>query len=48
MNGNGNLSIKLLVFDGKNWNRWSFQMRMLFDAKDVLDLLDNGYVQVSL
>ena len=47
MNGNGNMNTKLPVFDGKNWNRWMIQMRVLFGAQDVLDLVTDGYVQVA-
>ena len=43
MNENGNLSTKLPVFDGKNWNRWMIQMRVLFEAQNVLDLVNDGY-----
>ena len=43
-----NLSDKLLVFDGKNWNRLMIQMHVLFGAQYVLDLINDGYVQVSL
>ncbi|CAL5187707.1 unnamed protein product [Lathyrus oleraceus] len=45
--GNGSLNIKLQVFDGKNWNRWSIQMCVLFGAQGVLDLVSNGYVPVA-
>lgn len=38
---------KLLLFDGKIWNRWSIQMRVLFNAQDVLDFVNDSYVQVS-
>lgn len=48
MNGNGNLSTKLQVFDGKNWNQWMIQMRVLFGAQDVLDLINDNYVLVAL
>jgi hypothetical protein len=47
MNGNGNMNTKLPVFDGKNWNRWMIQMRVLFGAQDVLDLVTDGYVPVA-
>ncbi|KAK2375565.1 hypothetical protein QL285_076452 [Trifolium repens] len=47
MNGNGGMSTKLLVFDGKNWNRWMKQMIVLFGAQDVLELVTEGYVPVA-
>ena len=44
MNGNnGDVHSKLPVFDGKNWNHWKIQMRVLFGAQDVLDLVTDGY-----
>ena len=47
MNGNGNMSTKLPIFDGKNWNRWMIQMRVLFGAQDVFALVTDGYNQVA-
>ncbi|KAK2366943.1 hypothetical protein QL285_080272 [Trifolium repens] len=47
MNGNGGMSTKLPVFDGKNWNRWMKQMLVLFGAQDVLKLVIEGYVLVA-
>ena len=48
MNGGSSLNTKLPVFDGKSWNRWMIQMRVLFGAQDVLDLDTNGYVPVAV
>ena len=47
MNGNGGMSTKLPVFEGKNWNRWMKQMIVLFGAQDVLELVTEGYVPVA-
>ena len=47
MTGNGSLSTKLPVFNGKNWNRWTIQMRVLFGAQEVLEFVTNGYVPVA-
>ena len=47
MNGNSDMSTKLPVFDGKNWNRWMKQMIVLFGAQDVLELVTEGYVPVA-
>ena len=47
MNGNGNMNTKLPVFDGKNWNRWMIQMRVLFGAQDVLELVIDVYIPVA-
>lgn len=48
MKGNSNLSTKLPVFNGKKWNRWMIQMRVLFGAQDVLDLINKGYIHIAL
>ena len=45
--GNGNFNTKLPVFDRKNWNWWSIQMRVLFDAQDVLDFVNDSYMTVA-
>ncbi|XP_058750702.1 uncharacterized protein LOC131623675 [Vicia villosa] len=37
--GNSGLNTKLSVFDGKNWNRWMIEKRVLFGAPNVLDLV---------
>lgn len=42
MNGNGGFNTHLPVFDGKNWSRWSIQMRVLFGAQDVLEFVNDG------
>ena len=44
---NGSLDTKLPVFDGKNWNQWSIQMRVLFGAQDVLNLVNDGYTPIA-
>jgi hypothetical protein len=43
MNENGNLSTKLPVFDGINWNCWMISVHELFGAQDILDLVNDGY-----
>lgn len=48
MNGNDNLSTKLPVFDGKIWNRWMIQMRVLFCAQNVIDIVNDDYISVAL
>ena len=40
------MSTKLPIFDGKNWNRWMIQMRVLFGSQDVLELVTDGYILV--
>ena len=46
MNGSS-LNTKHLVFDRKNWKQWMIQMRVLFGAQDVLDLVTEGYISVA-
>ena len=41
------MSTKHPVFDGQNWNRWMIQMRVLFGAQDVLELVIDGYIPVA-
>lgn len=48
MNENGNLRTKLPVFDDKNLNGLSIQMCMLFGTQNVLDLVNDNFVQVAL
>lgn len=45
--GSGGLDTKLPVFDGTNWNRWSIQMKVLFGAQDVVELVNDGYAPVG-
>lgn len=45
--GNDSLNTKLPVLNGKSWNRWMTQMWVLFDAENVLDLLNNGYAAAA-
>ena len=45
---NSDISTKLPVFDGKKWNQWMIQMRVLFDAQDVLDLINDDCIWVAL
>ena len=40
------MGVKLPVFDGKNQNQM-IQMRVLFGAQDVLELVTEGYVPVA-
>ena len=30
------------ILDGKNYNRWCVQMKVLFDYHDLLDVVENG------
>jgi len=43
MTNNGGFGTNILIFYGKNWERWSALMKSLFGAQDVLELVENGY-----
>ena len=43
MASGGNLFGNLLILDGKNWDRWSVQMGVVFGFQDVLDIVKSGY-----
>lgn len=40
------LNIRLPEFDGKNYNRYMIQIRVLFGAQDVVALVNDGYATV--
>ncbi|XP_044476979.1 uncharacterized protein LOC123204412 [Mangifera indica] len=39
---NNSAPISVLVLDGKNYNRWNVQLRVLFDYHELLDVVENG------
>ena len=39
---NGHVPGNLPVLDGKNWSKWSVQMRALFGFQDVYEVVQNG------
>jgi len=41
MNANGNIFTHLPVFDGKNWDRWVKQMKVIFGFQEVLEIVNN-------
>ena len=38
----GNVPAQLLVLDGKNWERWHIQMKVLFEFQDMMEVVKNG------
>ncbi|XP_073112186.1 uncharacterized protein [Elaeis guineensis] len=44
---NGLSSLSLPILDGKNYNRWSIQMQMLFDYQDIFNIVKNGVPKVG-
>ena len=45
MNSSTQFSIPIL--DGKNYNRWSVQMRVLFNDHELLDIMENDVADVA-
>ncbi|XP_044505720.1 uncharacterized protein LOC123225676 [Mangifera indica] len=39
---NNSPPISIPVLDGKNYNRWNIQLRVLFDYHELLDVVENG------
>ena len=39
---NGHVPGNLPVLDGKNWSKWSVQMKALFGFQDVYEVVQNG------
>lgn len=40
---NGNFPANLPILDGKNWNKWSVQMKVIFAYQEVQEVVDEGY-----
>ncbi|XP_057459178.1 uncharacterized protein LOC130749832 [Lotus japonicus] len=40
---NGNFPANLPVLDGKNWDRWRIQMKVIMGFQEVIDIVENGY-----
>lgn len=42
-------SVQLLLpkLNGKNYNNWSVQMKVLFKSQDLWNLVENGYIEVA-
>ncbi|XP_051144003.1 uncharacterized protein LOC127260332 [Andrographis paniculata] len=39
---NSSTQLFVPILEGKNYNRWSTQMKVLFDYQDLLDTIENG------
>ncbi|GKV45648.1 hypothetical protein SLEP1_g52709 [Rubroshorea leprosula] len=44
---NGPIQISVPVLDGKNYNRWCVQMRVLFDYHELLSVVENGVAEIA-
>jgi len=42
MTGNRNFSTNLPFIDGKNWDRYVKQMKVIFVLQEVLEVVNNG------
>ncbi|KHN44538.1 hypothetical protein glysoja_041736, partial [Glycine soja] len=40
---NGNFPANLPILEGKNWNKWSVQMKVIFAYQEVQEVVDEGY-----
>ncbi|GKV17840.1 hypothetical protein SLEP1_g28296 [Rubroshorea leprosula] len=45
MNGSNQISVRIL--DGKNYNRWNVQMRVLFDYHELLGVVETGVAELA-
>jgi hypothetical protein len=41
MTGNGNFHANLPVLEGKNWDKWIIQIKVIFGVQEVLDVVTN-------
>ena len=39
------LQPQLPRFDGKNYSRWSQQMKVLYGSQDLWEIVENGFVE---
>lgn len=46
-NSGGNVPVSLPLLDGKNYERWSIQMKVAFGYQDVLDVVQNGVQELG-
>ncbi|XP_019427170.1 PREDICTED: uncharacterized protein LOC109335493 [Lupinus angustifolius] len=37
----------LPILDGKNWNRWSAQMKVIFGYQEVMEIVESGFAMIS-
>lgn len=45
-NNNGNFPANLPILDGKNWDRWRIQMKVIMGYQEVIDIVENGYPEL--
>ncbi|MCH90571.1 retrovirus-related pol polyprotein from transposon TNT 1-94 [Trifolium medium] len=43
----GQFSVNLPILEGKNYDRWSKQMKVVFGYQDVMDQVINGVVPIT-
>lgn len=46
-NSGGKVPVSLPLLDGKNYERWSIQMKVVFGYQDVLDVVQNGVQELG-
>ncbi|KAF1895882.1 hypothetical protein Lal_00033986 [Lupinus albus] len=43
---NAHFTTKLLILNGKNWNRWRIQMKALLGFQEVGDIIEDGFQEL--
>lgn len=46
-NSGGSVPVSLPVLDGKNYEKWSIQMKVVFGYQEVLDVVKNGVQELG-
>ncbi|XP_019434427.1 PREDICTED: uncharacterized protein LOC109341078 [Lupinus angustifolius] len=44
---NTNFTTILPVLDGKNWNRWSIQMKAIMGFQEIMEIVEDGYPDLT-
>ncbi|OIW08150.1 hypothetical protein TanjilG_06693 [Lupinus angustifolius] len=42
-----NFPSNLPVLDGKNWNRWSIQMKAILGFQEITEIVEEGYPELN-
>ena len=42
-----NFSANLLVLNGKNWDRWRVQMKVILGYQEVTEIVEEGYPTIT-
>jgi len=47
MNGRSSFNTHLPILEARNWERWSAVMKNLFRAQDLLEIVQNGIIDLA-